>query len=235
MNDELFSRTEVLLGKESLARLHNSKVAVFGVGGVGSYTVEALVRAGIGELLLIDADTVAKSNINRQLIADTTTVGRQKTDVAEERAHRINPDIKIRTVNRFFDANSDYSLLCGYDMVVDAIDTVSAKISIAEYCYTHGIPLITATSAGNKTDPTRFTVSDIYSTSVCPICRIMRRELKRRGVDKLKVVYSTEKPLEVEKPADGTRPLPGSLPFVPSVMGLIIAREAVFDIIRSKK
>lgn len=229
MNEEIFSRTEMLLGKQALESLRRSRVAIFGLGGVGSYTLEALVRSGIGELLLIDGDTVAKSNINRQLIADSTTVGLDKTVAAEKRAKAIVPDVKLTLRKEFFNAASDYSFLSGYDMVIDAIDTVSAKLAIAEYCYFHGIPLISAMSAGNKTDPTKFEAADIFSTSVCPICRVMRRELKKRNVKSLKVVYSREEPFKPAETAEGR--VPGSLPFVPSVMGLILAREAVFDII----
>lgn len=230
MNSKLFSRSEMLLGKNAINKLNNSTVAVFGIGGVGSYIVEALTRSGIGKLILIDGDDVTESNINRQLIADTTTIGIAKVDAAKKRLLSINPELQIVTVNEFLTADSDYSFIDGCSFVADAIDTVSAKIKLVEHCNEKNIPIISAMGAGNKTDPTRFEVADIFKTSVCPLCKVMRYELRKKGIKKLKVVYSKEEPISVSD-IDGKR-VPGSLAFVPSVMGLIMAREIVFDLIK---
>lgn len=230
MSSELFIRSEMLLGKDAMTKLENSTVAVFGIGGVGSYIVEALARTGIGKLILIDGDDVAKSNINRQLIADVSTVGQSKVEVAKKRLLSINPDLEIVTVNEFLTAESDFSFIDGCSFVADAIDTVSAKIKLVEYCKEKNIPIISAMGAGNKTDPTRFEVSDISKTSVCPLCKVMRYELRKRNIKSLKVVYSKEEPITVTD-VDGKR-IPGSLAFVPSAMGLIMAREIVFDLIK---
>ena len=230
MNSELFIRSEMLLGKDAMQKLKDSTVAVFGIGGVGSYIVEALTRSGIGKLIIIDGDDVATSNINRQLIADTTTIGIAKVDAAKKRLLAINPDLQIVTVNKFLTADSDFSFIDGCSYVADAIDTVSAKIKLIEYCKEKNIPIISAMGAGNKTDPTRFEVSDISKTSVCPLCKVMRYELRKRNIKSLKVVYSKEDPISV-KDIEGKR-VPGSLAFVPSVMGLIMAREIVFDLIK---
>lgn len=230
MNSELFIRSEMLLGKDAMQKLKDSTVAVFGIGGVGSYVVEALTRSGIGKLIIIDGDDVATSNINRQLIADTTTIGIAKVDAAKNRLLAINPDLQIVTVNKFLTADSDFSFIDGCSYVADAIDTVSAKIKLVEYCKDRNIPIISAMGAGNKTDPTRFEVSDISKTSVCPLCKVMRYELRKRNIKSLKVVYSKEEPISV-KDIECKR-IPGSLAFVPSVMGLIMAREIVFDLIK---
>ena len=230
MNSELFIRSEMLLGKDAMQKLKDSTVAVFGIGGVGSYIVEALTRSGIGKLIIIDGDDVAASNINRQLIADTTTIGIAKVDAAKQRLLAINPDLQIVTVNEFLTADSDFSFIDGCSYVADAIDTVSAKIKRIEYCKEKNIPIISAMGAGNKTDPTRFEVSDISKTSVCPLCKVMRYELRKRNIKSLKVVYSKEEPISV-KDIECKR-IPGSLAFVPSVMGLIMAREIVFDLIK---
>lgn len=230
MNSELFIRSEMLLGKKALQKLQNSSVAVFGIGGVGSYTVEALVRSGIGKLIIVDGDDVAISNINRQLIADTTTVGVPKVEAAKNRLLAVNPELKIVTVKEFLTAESDFSFIDDCSYVADAIDTVSAKIKLIEYCKDKNIPIISAMGAGNKTDPTRFEVSDIFKTSVCPLCKVMRYELRKKGIKSLKVVYSKEEPISASI-IDGKR-VPGSLAFVPSVMGLIMAREIVFDLIK---
>lgn len=230
MSSELFIRSEMLLGKDAMTKLKNSTVAVFGIGGVGSYIVEALARTGIGKLILIDGDDVARSNINRQLIADVTTVGQSKVEVAKKRLLSINPDLEIVTVNEFLTAESDFSFIDGCSYVADAIDTVSAKIKLIEYCKEKDIKIISAMGAGNKTDPTRFEVSDISKTSVCPLCKVMRYELRKRNIKSLKVVYSKEEPITVTD-VDGKR-IPGSLAFVPSAMGLIMAREIVFDLIK---
>lgn len=233
-----FSRTEMIFGHEAMKRLSEARVAVFGIGGVGGYVVEALARSGIGELDLIDNDTVSVSNINRQIIALESTVGMYKTDAAKARIADINPDCKVNVYRTFFmpDTSSqfDFSL---YDYVIDAIDTVTGKIEIIMKAQSAGVPVISSMGAGNKTDPTSFKVADIYSTSVCPLARAMRQQLKKRGVKKLKVVYSTEQSgtpqtdvsLNEEIPP-GRRSVPGSNAFVPSVAGLIIAGEVIKDI-----
>ena len=229
-----FSRTAILLGEENLAKLKRARVAVFGVGGVGGYVVEALARSGVGVLDLIDKDTVSESNINRQIIALHSTVGRYKTEVAAERARDINPDICVRVYNTFYlpetAAQFDFSR---YDYVVDAIDTVSGKIAIVEEAKKANVPVIAAMGAGNKLDPTKFEVADISKTSVCPLARVMRRELKKRGIEHLKVVYSKEEPLPspvVDE--ESGKSVPGSVAFVPSVVGLILAGEVVKDLIK---
>ncbi|MCH5202696.1 MAG: tRNA threonylcarbamoyladenosine dehydratase [Oscillospiraceae bacterium] len=228
--EDIFIRTELLYGKKAMENLKNSRVAVFGVGGVGGYVVEALVRSGIGAIDLIDKDTVDPSNINRQIIATTKTIGRSKVDVAKERALEINPDIKVNTYNTFFlpetAKNFDFSR---YDYVVDAIDTVTGKIQLVISCEETHTPIISSMGAGNKINPTGFEVTDIYKTSVCPLARVMRQELKKRGIKKLKVVYSKEQPL-TPMGADnnnGGKRIPGSTAFVPSVVGLTIAGEII--------
>ncbi len=226
--NNIFKRTQALIGEESLGTLKSSHIAVFGVGGVGGYVVEALARSGVGALTLIDNDTVKESNINRQVIALHSTLGEMKTEVLRKRCLDINPDIIINTVNLFFlDETRDKIDFSDFDYVVDAIDTVSGKIVIAEECYRLNIPVISSMGTGNKLDPTAFEVSDIYKTSVCPLARVMRYELKRRGIKKLKVVYSKELP--VKNNNGGT---PASIAFVPSVAGLIIAGEVIKDLIK---
>lgn len=230
--DGIFSRTELLLGADAVKKLRNSRVAVFGVGGVGGFTVEALARASVGELDIIDNDTVAQSNINRQLIATTKTVGRYKVDVFRERLLEINPEIKVNAYRTFFtpETSSEFDF-SKYDYVVDAIDTVTGKIELVMKAERSDTPIISAMGAGNKLDPTMFEVADIFSTSVCPLARVMRSELKKRGIRKLKVVYSKEKPITPEKTSDPyRRQIPGSVSFVPSVAGLIIAGEVIKDI-----
>lgn len=233
-----FSRTELLIGKEGMERLSNSRVAVFGVGGVGGYTVEALARSGIGELDLIDNDQVALTNLNRQIIATTKTLGRDKVDVAKERVLEINPDAKVNSYKKFYlpETKEEFDFT-KYDYVVDAIDTVSGKIALVEQAKEAGVPIISSMGAGNKLDPTAFRVADIYKTSVCPLAKVMRRELKKRGIRKLKVVYSEEMPIVPEKNAEmeqaeptQKRQVPGSVAFVPSVVGLIIAGEVIKDL-----
>lgn len=232
-----FSRTELLLGKEAMEKLNKSHVAVFGIGGVGGYTAEALARTGIGKLTLIDNDTVSISNINRQIIASHSTVGKYKVDVAKERFTDINPDIIIETHKTFFTPeNSDEFDFSDFDYVVDAIDTVSGKIEIVLKCNETKTPVISSMGAGNKLDPTAFEVSDLYKTSVCPLAKVMRRELKKRNIKKLKVVYSKEEPItpkgKCEEEIQGRRQIPGSTAFVPSTVGLIIAGEVVKDLIK---
>ena len=230
-----FSRTELLIGADAMNRLKNARVAVFGVGGVGGYVVEALARSGVGTLDLIDNDTVSVTNINRQIIATTKTVGRDKVEVAKERVLDINPDAIVNTYNMFYlPETADTFDFSQYDYVVDAIDTVSGKIGLVLQAQEAKVPIISSMGAGNKMDPTAFEVTDIYKTSVCPLAKVMRRELKNRGVKKLKVVYSKEipmTPLETISEA-GRRQLPGSMAFVPSVVGLIIAGEIIKDLIK---
>lgn len=234
-----FIRTQMLVGKQGIEKLKNSTVAVFGVGGVGGYTVEALVRSGVGTIVIIDNDTVSLSNINRQIIATHDTLGMLKTDAAEKRIMAINPDCTVIKHNCFFlPENADSFDFSKYDYVVDAIDTVSGKIELVMKAISKGTPIISSMGAGNKLDPTQFEVADISKTSVCPLARVMRRELKKRGVNHLKVVYSKEQavtPFEVDEIKDEKdfarrRALPGSVAFVPSVAGLIIAGEVIKDL-----
>ncbi len=234
-----YSRTELLIGKEGIHRLSQAHVAVFGIGGVGGYVVEALARSGVGSLSLVDHDQVTLTNINRQIIATTDTIGREKTEVAKERIHSIDPDISVETHDCFYlPGTADSFDFSKYTYVVDAVDTVTAKLSIVEEAYRHHVPVISCMGAGNKLDPTRFQVADIYETSVCPLAKVMRQECRKRGIPSLKVVYSTEKPIHPEL-ADGdnershTR-TPGSISFVPSVAGLILAGEVIRDIIDSQ-
>lgn len=224
----IFKRTEALIGTEALEKLKNSHVAVFGVGGVGGYVAEALIRSGIGTLTLIDNDTVKESNINRQVIALHSTIGEMKTEVFRKRAIDINPDITVNTVDLFFlPENRKEINFTAFDYVVDAIDTVSGKITITEECNNADVPLISSMGTGNKLDPSAFEISDIYKTSVCPLARVMRYELKKRGIKKLKVLYSKEQPVKTENGR-----MPSSISFVPSVAGLIIAGEVIKDLIK---
>ena len=244
-----FSRTELLLGKEAMDKLKNSRVAVFGIGGVGGYVCEALVRSGVGAFDLIDDDKVCLTNLNRQIIATRKTVGKYKTDVMKERMLEINPNVDVRIHNCFFlPENADKFPFDEYDYIIDAVDTVTAKISIIMKANELGIPVISSMGAGNKLDPTAFMVADIYKTRVCPLAKVMRRELKKRGVKKLKVVYSEEQPTRpiedmsiscrtncicppgAEHKCTERRDIPGSVAFVPSVVGLIIAGEVIKDI-----
>ena len=229
-NSGHFSRTELMLGEDAMKRLAATRVAIFGVGGVGGYALEALVRSGVGEIDVIDFDTVSESNINRQIIATEDSVGKYKVDVCRERALSINSEVKINAIRSFFSVdNADEFDLAKYDYIIDAIDTVSAKIELIARSQAAGVKIISSMGAGNKLDPTRFEVSDIYKTSVCPLARVMRTELKKRGVKKLKVVYSKEEP--IKRTIDGNgRHAPGSIAFVPSVVGLIIAGEVIKDI-----
>jgi len=233
--DVPFARTELLLGHAALDRLSRSRVAVFGIGGVGSFTVEALARSGVGHLILVDDDLVCLTNINRQLLALHSTVGRPKVDVMAERVRDINPAIDVETRKMFYlPENADAFDFSRCDYIVDAVDTVSAKIELAVRARRAGVPIISCMGAGNKLDPTRFEVADISATSVCPLCKVMRRELKRRGVENLKVVYSREPPVD-RGTADSCgesahRRIPGSVAFVPSVAGLILAGEVVRDL-----
>ena len=229
-----FSRTALLLGQEGVEKLKKSRVAVFGVGGVGGYVVEALARSGVGALDLIDKDVVSVSNINRQIIALHSTVGRLKTEVAAERAKDVNPDICVRVHNVFYlPETAEQFDFTQYDYVVDAIDTVSGKIALVEQANAAKIPVISSMGAGNKLDPTAFEVADITKTSVCPLARVMRRELKKRGIEHLKVVYSKEESLPSPiRDEESGKQIPGSVAFVPSVVGLIIAGEVIKDLIK---
>ena len=244
-----FSRTELLLGQEGMEKLYRARVAVFGIGGVGGYTVEALARSGVGTLDLIDDDKVCLTNLNRQIFATRKTVGQYKVDVAQQRILEINPKAVVHTYKTFYAPQTaelfDFSQ---YDYVVDAIDTVTGKLELVEQAEKAGVPIISSMGAGNKMDPTAFEVADIYETSVCPLARVMRKELKKRGIEKLKVVYSKEPPMtpiddmaiscrtncicspETARKFTQRRQVPGSNAFVPSVVGLIIAGEVVKDL-----
>ena len=248
-----FSRTQLLLGADNMERLANAKVAVFGIGGVGGYVVEALVRSGVGSFVIVDDDKVCLTNINRQIIATRKTVGKYKVDVMTERILEINPDAKVEARKCFYLPENAHEFdFSEYDYVVDAVDTVTAKLEIIMQAKAAGVPVISCMGAGNKLDPTQFHVADIYKTTMCPLAKVMRRELKKRGVKKLKVVYSTEasvKPLENMENSCRTgcvcppgpthkctdrRAIPGSISFVPSVAGLILAGEVIKDLIAEK-
>ena len=231
---EAFSRTKLLLGEDGLAMLAKARVAVFGIGGVGSFAAEALCRAGIGHFLLVDSDTIDVSNINRQMHATTRTVGQKKTDVMRARMLEINPAADVRAKCEFYEPNRAEAFFTEpLDYIVDAVDTVTAKISLVVEAEKRNIPIISAMGAGNKLDPTRFEVADIYKTSVCPLAKVMRKELKKRGIPRLKVVYSKEPPIrsDVTETEDTRRQTPGSVPFVPSAAGLILAGEVVRDLL----
>lgn len=229
---EIFSRTELMFGKDAIKKLSESRVAVFGIGGVGGYVAEALARSGIGAIDLVDNDVVSESNINRQIIALHSTLGQYKVDVMKSRIADINPDCKVMAYRLFFMPDTANQLdFSKYDYVVDAIDTVTGKIEIIMQAKSLDIPVISSMGAGNKLDPTKFEVADIYKTSVCPLARVMRREMKNRGVKSLKVVYSTEQSFRPHN-ADERKPIPASNAFVPSVAGLIIAGEVVKDLIK---
>lgn len=231
---EQFSRTELLIGKENLEKLKNSKVAIFGIGGVGSFVLEALTRAGIGNFILVDKDNVDLSNLNRQIIATRKTVGKPKVEVAKERILEINPNAEVEIYKEFFMPETEGILDSTISYVVDAIDTVTAKIELVKRAQELNIPIISSMGTGNKLDPTKFEVSDIYKTSVCPLAKVMRKELKARKIKKLKVVYSKELPIKVARNEKVVKQIPGSISFVPSVAGLIIAGEVIKDIINYK-
>ena len=233
---EAFARTELLLGAEKMRRLKEARVAVFGVGGVGGYVVEALARSGVGTLDLIDNDSVSVTNLNRQIIALRSTIGKYKVDVARERVLDINPEARVNVYKVFYlPETADRFDFTKYDYVADAIDTVTGKLMLAECAYRAGVPLISSMGAGNKLEASAFQVADIYDTSVCPLAKVMRRELKKRGIEHLKVVYSQEIPLtpgESDEEDTSKRRIPGSVSFVPSVAGLIMAGEIVKDLLR---
>ena len=235
---EQFSRTQILLGEAAVEKLKNARVAVFGVGGVGGYTVEALARCGVGNLDLIDSDTVSVSNINRQILATHSTVGMLKVEAAKARILDINPDCNVRTYPIFYlpDTAEQFDFTA-YDYIVDAIDTVTGKLQLVERAVAAGTPIICSMGTGNKLDPSAFQVADISKTSMCPLARIMRKELKKRGINHLKVVYSQEEALtpevdEEELKRTGKRQIPGSVAFVPGAAGLILAGEVVKDLIK---
>lgn len=238
---EEFSRTQMLIGYDALEKLRNSRVAVFGVGGVGSYAAEALARCGVGSLVLIDHDVIVLSNINRQLHALHSTLGRSKVDVTRERILDINPKAQVLTHKMFYTPDNAEQLLSNdYDYIVDAIDTVTAKLDLIVRAQQMGIPIISSMGAGNKLNPAAFIVADIYDTSVCPLCRVVRTQLKKRGIKALKVVYSKEPPIKPmvsdgAENAASRKQTPGSISFVPSAAGLIIAGEVIKDLIAGKK
>ncbi len=244
-----FQRTELIIGKENVEKLHSMKVVVFGCGGVGSYVIEALARVGVGHFILVDDDTVCVTNINRQLFATNSTIGQYKVDVAEKRILDINPKAKVKVIKEFFLPDSKNFFDESIDYIVDAIDTVTAKIEIIMRASNLNIPVISALGTGNKLNPTMLEVADIYSTTVCPLAKVMRKELKARGIEKLKVVYSKEQPIKpaelsiednkcpfdidcmqgLDKSCSTKTIVPGSISFVPSTAGLIIASEVVKD------
>lgn len=243
-----FSRTELLLGQGGLRKLSECKVVVFGIGGVGSFAVEALARSGIGSLVLVDDDCICLTNLNRQIHATLKTVGRPKVEVMKERVLEINPAMQVTAIQKFYLPETAEEILSGdYDYIIDAIDTVTGKIDLIVRAKARNIPIISSMGAGNKLDPTRFEVADLYTTSVCPLAKVMRRELKRRDIDSLKVVYSKEKPKvpQVEaacgeacvcppaspRTCNVRRQIPGSVSFVPSVAGLIAAGEVIKDLV----
>lgn len=238
---DFFSRTQMLLGKEAMDKIYKSKVAIFGVGGVGSYVVEALARTGVGNFLIVDNDIISSSNINRQIIATVDTIGLPKTDIAKKRILSINPNANIETKQIFFlPENSNTMDLTNCDYIVDAIDTVTAKIQLALIANQKNIKIISSLGTGNKLDPTKFEVDDIYNTSICPLAKVMRKELKKRGIKQLKVVYSKETPISpkqefciLENSLNNIkRATPGSIAFIPSIAGLIIASEVIKELIK---
>ncbi len=248
-----FSRTELLIGKDGVNKLHKAKVAVFGIGGVGSFVVEGLVRAGIENFILVDNDKICLTNLNRQIIATRKTIGQPKVEVCKDRILEINPNAKVETYQEFFMPDSKDILDKTVDYIVDSVDTVTAKIELVIRAKKLNIPIISSMGTGNKLDPTKFEVTDIYKTSICPLAKVMRKELRLRGIEKLKVVYSKEEPIKIDdkieenckneeiysedtKKNSGIRKqVPGSISFVPSVAGLIIAGEVIKDIISGLK
>lgn len=226
-----FCRTELLVGEEGINKLHNSKVIVFGIGGVGSFVVESLTRAGVGNLILVDNDTICISNLNRQIHATQTTVGMVKVEAMKERVVSINPKCNVEAKQVFITADNIAEIIpSDVDYVVDAIDTVTSKLALAEYCYKNNINLISSMGTGNKMDPSQFRVSDVFKTKVCPLAKVMRHELRKRGVKKLKVVYSEEMPMTPDKGRavpSAKRQTPGSISFVPPVAGMIIGGEVI--------
>ena len=232
MNNQ-FSRTEMLIGKENVEKLHNRKVAIFGIGGVGSFVLEGLVRAGVQNFVLVDKDEVDITNLNRQIIATHTTIGKPKVEVAKQRVLDINPNAKVEIYKEFFMPETKGILDSSIDYIVDCVDTVTAKIELVVRANKMNISIISSMGTGNKLDPTKFEVADIYKTSICPLAKVMRKELKTRGIEKLKVIYSKEQPIKRENlnKDNTTKQVPASISFVPSVAGLIIAGEVIKDMI----
>ena len=236
--DLQFSRTQILLGDEAMEKLQNARVAVFGIGGVGGYTAEALARSGIGSIDLIDPDEISVTNINRQLFATHSTVGRLKAEVAKERLLDIYPDLNVRIHPVFYTPETaDQFDFTQYDYIVDAIDTVTGKLCLAERAFAAGTPIISCMGAGNKLNGTAFQVADISKTTICPLARVMRKELKKRGINHMKVVFTTEEALkpvgaEEEAAAIGKRQIPGSVSYIPGIAGLLLAGEVIMDLIR---
>lgn len=229
-----FERTRRVIGSEGMERLKRAVVMVLGVGGVGGQCIEALARSGVGHLILVDADRVSETNINRQIIALHSTIGRLKTEVMKERISDICPETRVTTYETFvLEENLQEIMQIRPDYIVDAIDTVSAKLALAKYCQEEGIPLISSMGTGNKLDPSRFEITDISKTSVCPLCKVMRRECRNRGIKKLRVLYSKEEPRtpeETKEVVEGKRSIPGSVAFVPPVAGLMLAAEVVREL-----
>ena len=245
-----FSRTELLIGKEGIENLQNAKVAIFGLGGVGSFVMEGLVRAGVGNFVLVDDDKICLTNLNRQIIATRKTIGKYKVEVAKERILEINPNANVETFQEFYMPGSESNILTSdLTYVVDCIDTVTAKIELVQNCKNLGIPIISAMGTGNKLDPSRFEITDIYKTSICPLAKVMRKELRKRNIDSLKVIYSKEEPIKPDDNSESScktncicppgtarkctmrNQVPGSISFVPSVAGLMIAGEIVREIV----
>lgn len=231
--NQIYERTQLLIGEQAIEKLKSSHVAVFGIGGVGGHAAEALVRSGVGAIDLFDKDTVSESNLNRQLIAVRSNIGKLKVDAMRERIADINPDVKVACYPVFYlPANADDYDLSQYDYIIDAIDTVTAKLELIERADRLGVPVISSMGAGNKLHPELFEIADIYETSICPLARIMRKELRARNIESLKVVYSKEEPVKkyMDRSSE-TRPLPGSIAFVPSAAGIILAGAVIRDLI----
>ncbi|OFI07020.1 tRNA threonylcarbamoyladenosine dehydratase [Clostridium acetireducens DSM 10703] len=233
MEENIFSRTELLIGGEALNKLKNSKVIIFGVGGVGSFAIEALVRAGLGNITIVDNDYISVSNINRQIHANFNTVGKYKVEVMKDRILSINPNCNVEYYKLFADKNNINSLLNkNIDYVIDAIDTVSSKLEIITWCKRNNVKIISSMGTGNKLNPTMFKIADIYETKVCPLAKVVRRELRKRNIECLKVLYSEEEPIKISKIQNESKKIiPGSISFVPPVAGMIIASEVIKDLI----
>ena len=227
-----FERTSLVIGEDNVKKLNKSKVVVFGAGGVGSYVIEALARAGVGHLVIVDGDKVDETNINRQIIALHSTIGLPKVEVAKKRVMDINPNIEVQTREEFFLSESEDFFDETIDYVVDAVDTITAKIEIIERAKKHNIPVISSMGTGNKLDPTRFEIADISKTSVCPLAKVMRKELAKRQIKDVKVLFSKEEPMKISAFSETGKPTPGSISFVPSCGGLIIAGEVIKDLIK---
>lgn len=240
MERERFTRTKMVIGESGIMKLEKAHVAVFGIGGVGSFAVEALARAGIGKITMIDFDTIATTNINRQIHALEDTVGQFKVDAMKERLLKINPDIEVSAIRSLYNDETCAAIFSEtFDYVIDAIDMITWKMHLIEYCTSNGIPIISSMGTGNKMDPTKFVIADLYETSVCPLAKVLRHELKKRGVKKLKVIYSTEVPVKPDQldfnPDNPRKQTPGSISFVPSVAGLILASQVIRDLLEENE